>query len=90
MTELAAFCENNGEMSFIETSAKDSTNVDKAFGQIAEKVLERQASLQQEMKDKVELEKQIEASHKLRLEEIDNIGGGSERYRVRNTKMCNC
>jgi len=31
LTELAAFCDTNGNMSFIETSAKTSTNVEKAF-----------------------------------------------------------
>ena len=37
--------QENGQMLFIETSAKDNYNVDTAFSQLAEKALKRQESL---------------------------------------------
>ena len=40
------------------------------------------------MEDSVELERQLEMSHRMRLEEIEKIGGGSERYRARTKKGC--
>ena len=38
---LQRFCYDNGNLLFIETSAKDNTNVEKAFRQLAERALAR-------------------------------------------------
>ena len=38
---LSRFCQENGNMLFIETSAKDNTNVEKAFRYLAEKAIAR-------------------------------------------------
>ncbi len=42
---LERFCKENGDMLFVEASAKSNLNVEQAFSQVAELALERQAML---------------------------------------------
>ena len=43
--ELEAFCEDNGGMGYMETSAKENMNVEQAFLQLAAKALKRQIEM---------------------------------------------
>lgn len=47
--ELEAFCEDNGAMGYMETSAKENMNVEQSFMQLAAKALKRQTDLQKRM-----------------------------------------
>jgi GTPase SAR1 family protein len=38
---LQRFCQENGDMPYIETSAKNNTNVEAAFSKLAERALAR-------------------------------------------------
>ena len=46
--QLEKFSKENGEMLFVEASAKSNLNVEQAFQQVAELALERQAMLQRQ------------------------------------------
>ena len=43
--QAEAYCKKNGNMSFLETSARESKNVEKAFYEIARLALKRQKEL---------------------------------------------
>lgn len=43
--QALSFCNENGEMLFLETSAKDNLNVEKAFKEVAQKVVEKQMKI---------------------------------------------
>jgi len=45
INELEAFCEDNGGMTYMETSAKENTNVESAFMLLAAKALKRQEDM---------------------------------------------
>jgi hypothetical protein len=45
------FCSENGGMLFIETSAKENTNVDQAFILLAEKALKRQEMMSKQAEE---------------------------------------
>ena len=43
--QAQAYCKKNGNMSFLETSARESKNVEKAFFELASLALKRQTEL---------------------------------------------
>ena len=47
VTKLQAeeWCESNGNIEFLETSARDNRNIEPAFLKLAEKALKRQAEM---------------------------------------------
>ena len=49
--QLEKFSKENGEMLFVEASAKSNLNVEQAFQQVAELALERQAMLQRQQSE---------------------------------------
>ena len=49
--QLEKFCQEQGNMLFVETSAKSNLNVEQAFTQLAELALKRQESLQKTMQN---------------------------------------
>ena len=57
VTKLQAeeWCETNGNMEFIETSARDNKNVEQAFFKLAQKALKRQTEMQKHMDASQEL-----------------------------------
>ena len=48
---LEKLCKENGEMLFVEASAKSNLNVEQAFQQVAELALERQSMLQKQQSE---------------------------------------
>ncbi|TNV76256.1 hypothetical protein FGO68_gene15723 [Halteria grandinella] len=48
---LERFCKENGNMLFVEASAKSNLNVEQAFHQLAEQALKRQESMQRSLDD---------------------------------------
>ena len=48
-TQALDYCEKNGGLDFLETSAKDNKNVEEAFIKIAARALKRQNEMQKRM-----------------------------------------
>ena len=48
---LQRFCQENGNMPFIETSAKNNTNVEQAFSKLAEQAIKRQEDLNKKIEE---------------------------------------
>lgn len=49
--QLQRFCAENGNLPYVETSAKNNTNVEQAFVKLAEKALARQEELAKKMEE---------------------------------------
>lgn len=49
--QLQRFCQEQGNMPFVETSAKNNTNVEQAFHKLAERALARQEELSRKMEE---------------------------------------
>ena len=43
--QAEAYCKKDGNMSFMETSAKDNQNVEQAFAELAAQAIKRQAEM---------------------------------------------
>lgn len=48
---LQRFCQENGNMPFIETSAKNNTNVELAFSKLAEQAIKRQEDINKKVEE---------------------------------------
>ena len=70
VTKLQAeeWCDKNGNIEFMETSARDNQNIEEAFMKLASKALKRQVEMQKYMDASQELSRQLEREKNKRLE----------------------
>ena len=61
------YCEKNGGLEFLETSARDNKNVEEAFYKLATKALKRQQEMQKLMDENQEAQRALEREKNRRL-----------------------
>ena len=67
--EAQTYCQSNGQMDFLETSAQQNRNVEEAFHKLARQAIKRQEEMQQQLDaSQQSLRTQEREKNKLRLE----------------------
>jgi predicted kinase len=68
--QLQRFCQEQGNMPFVETSAKNNMNVEQAFIKLAEKALARQEEMSRKMEEHTQSQRAIEREKNKKLGHI--------------------
>lgn len=81
VSEQAAkrFCQENGNMMHVETSARSNLNVEQAFVQLAELALKRQEEMQKRTEDQLNQDRIRERAQRLGRGGLNRRNDGIER-----------
>ena len=80
------FCQENGKMLFIETSAKDNYNVEKAFVSLAKQAIERQALVSKKVDD---IQSSDRARDRLKKSQLSRVQH-QQMNQKKKKNDCNC
>ena len=82
--QLQRFCETNGNMPYVETSARANTNVEQAFVKLAERALARQEEMSRKMEEHTHSQRAIER------EKNKKLGLVNGQKKKKNDGGCKC